>query len=50
MSNLRSLGFNGELASVYNHSRYEKEHADALDLLGNVLQGIELRAKANAPA
>jgi integrase len=34
-----------DLAGVYNKSRYAREHAEALKTLGDVLQGIEIRAQ-----
>ena len=34
-----------QLAGIYNKSRYAKEHCDALEVLGNVLEGIEIRAR-----
>jgi len=33
------------LAGVYNKSRYAKEHVEALRVLGDVLQGMEIRAR-----
>lgn len=36
---------NAQLGGVYNKSRYAKEHCEALEALGNELQGIEIRAR-----
>lgn len=34
-----------QLAGIYNKSRYAKEHCDALQVLGDFLDGIEIRAR-----
>jgi integrase len=36
-----------ELASIYNQSRYDKEHEEALKVLSDIICGMEIRAKQN---
>ena len=33
-----------QLAGIYNQSRYEKEHEDALQILSDVISGLEMKA------